>query len=123
MLQKKTLGDKGEVLAIQFLKSQGYKIMQRNYRVKLGEIDIIARENDQICFVEVKTRSSERLGSPFEAISSSKQRKMSQVASYYLNSHYAHQEIKARFDVVSILFDESGNEEIDLCKDAFELSL
>ena len=62
--QQQKFGEKGESLAARFLKKNGYKILEQNYRTKLGEIDIIATERKTIVFVEVKTRKSTRYGSP-----------------------------------------------------------
>ncbi len=113
------LGKTGEELAASLLKENGYKILARNFKTRIGEIDIIARDKDTISFVEVKTRHSDKFGLPQEAISSSKQRQISKAALVYLKDNNLLNK-KARFDVVSILF--SGKEpKMDLIKDAFEL--
>ena len=82
-----------------FLKKHGYKILEQNYRTKLGEIDIIAK--DTLVFVEVKARSSNRFGSPKWAVTPKKQRKISMVALLYIKST-KQSNVKARFDVVAI---------------------
>ena len=113
------LGAHAEEKAQEFLKSNGYKILRRNYKTKLGEIDIIAKDKDTLCFVEVKCRSSDRFGSGFEALNGRKQRQISKAALIYLKENKL-LDRKARFDVVSL--DNSGTEEkISLIKDAFEL--
>ena len=113
------LGKTGEELAASLLKENGYKILARNFKTKIGEIDIIARDKDTISFVEVKTRHSDKFGLPQEAISRPKQRQISKAALAYLKYNNLLNK-KARFDVVSILF--SGKEpKMDLIKDAFEL--
>lgn len=113
-------GKNNELLAAIYLKRQGYHILEQNYRTRIGEIDIIARDNETIVFVEVKSRSSSAFGSPKYAVTLQKQRKISQVALYYLKStHQSH--IRARFDVVAI-FSGSGRNSIELIKNAFELS-
>jgi putative endonuclease len=115
------LGRAGEEQALLFLAQNGYKILQKNYRIKAGEIDIIASDGGIICFIEVKTRRSERCGFPQEAVSKSKQRQISRVAVFFLKgNNLLHK--KARFDVVSILV-ASGNEiqDIRVIKNAFEL--
>jgi putative endonuclease len=78
------LGRRGENLSVEFLKKQGYKIMERNYRCSIGEVDIIAKEKNVLCFVEVKTRKTEEYGLPEEAIDWHKQRKLAKVALTYL---------------------------------------
>ena len=72
----KALGSKGEDLAIQFLKKKGYRIIDRNYKTSVGEIDIIARDGNTIVFVEVKTRTDDSFGYPFEAVNKKKRQKL-----------------------------------------------
>ncbi len=103
-----------------FLADNGYKILARNYRSRLGEIDIIARDKDTICFVEVKARKDSRFGSPQEAISPLKQRQLSKAALTFLKQKdLLHK--NARFDVVSVIYSEGGAK-LDLIKNAFELN-
>jgi putative endonuclease len=118
-MQEKELGKKGEEIALRFLKKKGYKIIERNYVCKLGEMDIIAREKDTLVFVEVKTRTSMAFGPPQLAVNSTKQMQLSKVALYFLKEKRL-EDIKARFDVVAILLRPKG-EEIELIKDAFDL--
>ena len=118
-MERKELGRRGEELALRFLKKQGYRIIDRNYVCKLGEMDIIARERDTLVFVEVKARTSTAFGPPQLAVNSSKQRQLSKVALSFLKENRL-EDAKARFDVVAILFKPMG-EEIELIKDAFEL--
>ncbi len=113
------LGKYGEELAVSLLKEQGYKIIARNYKSQFGEIDIIARDKETICFVEVKTRRSERFGLPQEAVSSFKQRQIAKCALVFLKERGLLDK-KARFDVVSINYSQN-NPQTDLLKDAFEL--
>jgi putative endonuclease len=113
------LGKTGEEIAVRLLKNNGYRIITRNYRTKLGEIDIIAEDKDTLCFIEVKTRNSDRFGLPCEAVFSAKQKQIAKAALGYLKEHKL-LERKARFDVVSILNCAEGPK-IDLIKDAFEL--
>ena len=94
-------GQEGEQLAVRHLKRLGYRIICRNYRSPLGEIDIIARHRGVLVFVEVKSRRTETFGSPKLAVTSAKQRKLSQVAWHYLQQHNL-TEASARFDVVTI---------------------
>ncbi len=113
-------GEKSENLAVWYLKQNGYKIIEQNYRNRLGEIDIIAREKKTIVFVEVKSRKSIRYGNPKLAVTPKKQRKISMVALYYLKST---QQInaKARFDVVAIISNRD-EPQIEIVKNAFELA-
>jgi len=119
--QRKILGKYGEELAVDYLKRQGYRILERNFRNRLGEIDIIAKDHDTICFVEVKTRVDVEFGSPLEAISKRKQFKLAQLALSYLKFKHS-LDAKARFDVVTITEEEEGDSHIELLKNAFDLT-
>jgi putative endonuclease len=120
MNQRQKIGKKGEAAAVRFLKKNGYKILEQNYRTQLGEIDIIARERQTIVFIEVKTRRSLEYGSPKMAITPKKQRNISMTALYYLKiNNQSHAD--ARFDVVTV-FTEGGQVDIDIIKNAFELA-
>ena len=118
-MKKKELGRRGEELALRFLKKSGYKIIERNYICKMGEMDIIAQEKDTLVFVEVKTRTSMAFGPPQLAVTKFKQRQMSKVALCFLKEKKL-EDVKARFDVVAIILRPSG-EEIELIRDAFDL--
>jgi putative endonuclease len=113
-------GEKSENLAAWYLKKNGYKIIEQNYRNRMGEIDIIAREKKTIVFVEVKSRRSIRYGNPKWAVTPKKQRKISMVALYYLKTT---QQIdaKARFDVVSITSNRD-EPQIEIVRNAFDLA-
>ncbi len=113
------LGKSGEELAADFLRKNGYQILTTNYKNKLGEIDIIARDQDTFTFVEVKTRMTDRWGLPSEAVSISKQRQISKVAVSFLKENNLLDK-KARFDVVTIIYADNIPE-VNLVKDAFEL--
>lgn len=113
---KRKIGGQYEDLAAAYLREQGYEILERNYRDRLGEIDVIAREAGYLVFVEVNYRKDQRSGYPEEAVFARKQQKIRHTASYYLYRHGYGEETPCRFDVVSIAGDE---EEILLIKDAF----
>jgi len=113
------LGILGETKAADFLKSKGYKILARNYRTKLGEIDIVALDRGTVCFVEVKARSTDKFGSPVEAISGFKMKQISRAALLYLKDRKI-TDRSARFDVVSVVFN-NNRPEISLIQNAFEL--
>ncbi len=112
------LGVKGEDLAVKFLKKKGYKILSRNYRTPLGEIDIVAEDGETLVFVEVKTRTDDAYGLPFEAVNHKKREKLRKVALYYLKN-VRRRDAASRFDVLSIRAGGSGNE-IEHIPDAFE---
>ena len=114
------LGRSGEEAAGRFLKEKGYKILKRNYKSKLGEIDIIALDKDTLCFIEVKARNSLRFGEPCEAVSCFKQRQISKAALMYLKEH-GRLDKKSRFDVVSVTY-SGDSPKFDLIQNAFELS-
>ena len=114
------LGKRGESQAARQLKKQGYKILQQNYRSRLGEIDIIARDKKTLVFVEVKARSSSGYGHPKSAVTQAKQRKISITALGYLKET-GQTRAKARFDVVTVL-GAGPNPQIEVVKNAFELA-
>ncbi|MGB5684809.1 MAG: YraN family protein [Candidatus Electrothrix sp.] len=111
---RQTTGRSGEDLAVQHLEQQGYTILERNYRLRIGEIDIIARDGEYLVFIEVKTRRSKRFGSPFEAVDLRKQQKIFNIAAVYLQG----KELPVRFDVVAVHLNEQ-NVRIEVLKNAF----
>ncbi len=115
---KITTGKEGEKIAAAFLKKNGYRISEINFCCVLGEIDIIARDKSELVFIEVKTRKSGELGYPEQAVGIRKQKKMSHLALWYLQSKNI-TDADARFDVVAITMLPSGNE-IKLIKNAFD---
>lgn len=114
------LGRRGEKEAIAFLEKSGYKVIESNYRTKLGEIDIIASEKNTLCFIEVKTRSSLKFGLPAESVSGFKQKQISKAALSFLKQKNL-LDRKARIDIVSVTYLE-GLAKFDLIKNAFEIS-
>ena len=112
-------GKKGENLACKHLKKDKYKILEKNYRCKQGEIDIIAEDRAGVlCFIEFKARSRQDYGSAIEAVTPSKQKKLLATAFIYIES----KKIKSkdmRFDIVSI---DLNAEEISLMKNAFDVN-
>ncbi len=118
-------GRQSELLAVNFLNKQGYKILDVNYCTPAGEIDIIAKHKNVIVFVEVKARRSNRYGIPEKAITKAKQRKISMSALHYLKEKRL-TNAKARFDVVAIRnFDADQvkrKPEITILRNAFELA-
>ena len=116
------LGQWGEGRAAEFLITKGHKILERNYKNKLGEIDLVVSDGKIICFVEVKARRSLAYGQPFESVTRHKQIKISRVALSYLKHRFWTVDIHARFDVVSIVKDNSGQVRIEHIPNAFDLT-
>ena len=117
-LLKKLLGKAGEDRAAKFLTSQGYRILERNYRTPHGEIDLIALHQGTIVFVEVKTRTSDAFGAPELAVTPQKQRRMVNSALGYIKYRKLHQ-VPCRFDVVAI--STAAEQELSLIQNAFEM--
>lgn len=116
---RKRLGQEGEDLAAGFLRKKGYRLIQRNYRCKTGEVDLIVLDRRVVVFVEVKTRSDHSFGSPFEAVEARKQRKMIRAAQYFLHEKKLDQR-DARFDVVGISW-QGGRPVVEHIENAFEV--
>ena len=98
---RQVFGRDGERLAERYLQQKGYKVVERNYRCRGGEVDLIALDRKVIVFVEVKTRSDHRFGNPLEAVENRKQKKMIQAAEFFLSEKKLHNR-EARFDVIGI---------------------
>lgn len=109
-----------EQIAGRYLESIGYKILQFNYRCKVGEIDIIARDGNYLVFCEVKYRSDNSKGMPSEAVDYRKQKVLSKCALFYITTHRCTQ-MPCRFDVIGILGrkDNCAQTEIKHFKNAF----
>ena len=99
---KINLGKKGEKLALAYLKSKKFKIIEKNLRNRFGEIDIIANDNGTLVFIEVKTRTSEAFGLPIQGINQKKQERLKQLAMGYLAAKGLIEK-EVRFDVLGIL--------------------
>jgi putative endonuclease len=108
-LTRKQLGALGESASADYLQQNGLSILERNWRCRSGEIDLIADEGDHLVFIEVRTRSSEaRFGTPKESVDARKQRQVAETAQYYLLQKRQHDR-QVRFDVISVMTDPSGN--------------
>ena len=118
--QRQILGREGERIAENYLKEKGYRLVERNYRCPMGELDLIALDRRVIVFIEVKTRSDFRFGAPTESVHPRKQRKMIQAALYFLSRHRLHGR-EARFDVVGVSL-ATGRPEVEHVQNAFDLS-
>jgi len=116
-----TLGAWGEDRAAEYLCQQGMKIIERNFRTPVGEIDIIARNRKFLVFVEVKTRRSTAFGTPQEAVGARKQRQIIRTAHWYLQNN-KNLRLQPRFDVIAILCQSNAAVEVTHIQDAFSLS-
>lgn len=116
------LGKQGESAAVTFLKKKGYRILEKNFRVPAGEIDIVAEHDKVVVFIEVKTRMGLGFGHPFTAITRAKQKKLSAVAQSFLAKHKITRR-DCRFDVVSVIVYENRDTPplIELLQDAFRV--
>ena len=115
-MQSHIYGKTSEIIAANYLKKKGYKILKTNYKNKIGEIDIIAKDKDYIVFVEVKARMSRAFGDPLEAIDEQKQWKIRSVANIYLMQN-KQTEANCRFDAIAILGEK--DEDIRHIENAF----
>lgn len=114
MENKRATGSRYEEKAAVFLQKEGFGILERNYRDRYGEIDLIAKEDGYLVFVEVKYRKNLQNGYPQEAVHEKKQQKIRHTARYYLYKKGYPEDTPCRFDVVSIV-----GEQIELIRDAF----
>ncbi|SRR5207244_737052 len=115
-------GARGEKLACRFLRRNGYKVLYRNFRGRTGgEIDVVCRDNDTLVFVEVKTRTSEDFGRPFEAVDRAKRKRISRGGLAWLRM-LDNPDILFRFDVVEVIIADDAKPRLELIKNAFPLS-
>lgn len=115
----KLLGNRGERAAAKYLKQQGYRILARQSRSRIGEIDLIALEGDTVVFVEVKTRTSQAAGHPMEAITYAKRRQLTRTALGWLKRNQL-LDCRSRFDVVAITWQPGSAPLIEHVRNAFE---
>lgn len=115
----KELGDKAEKLALDYLLDKGLKLVEKNYRIKGGEIDLIMKDDQYLVFTEVRYRKNKRYGSGAESVDFKKQARLIKAASSYLQefAKLAHQ--PARFDVISITASD-GEFDIEWIQNAFQ---
>lgn len=106
---RQSLGKLGEDLACRELLRRGYAILDRRYRTRIGELDIVARDGETVVFVEVKARRSGRCGAPAEAVGPLKRRKLVQMAVDYV-AHRRLERLPCRFDVVTVEVGPAGPE-------------
>lgn len=114
-MNNRAVGTTFEQKAADYLGVNGYQLLHKNFRCKIGEIDLIAKSEGYLCFVEVKYRSGTSKGFPAEAITPTKIRRITRTAEFYMLLHKIPQDSPCRFDVVVIL-----DNEISLIKNAFD---
>jgi putative endonuclease len=119
MSVRTVIGSEGERAAAAFLEARGYRILERNYRTRLGEIDLVAEEGRTLVFVEVKVRLNDRFGGPAAAITSVKQARIARLAQQYVMNRRLG-ERPCRFDVVLIWGDDPKTRRIELLPGAFD---
>lgn len=120
MLDKKETGIIGEEIAARYLRNCGYIILEKNYRSRFGEADIIAKDSRYIVFIEVKTRHGIRFGLPRESVDIYKQNRIICTAGFYM-AKMKFYESPARFDVVEVILDANDKmKSVSLIKNAFE---
>lgn len=113
---KRKIGSEQEEIAVHFLQSKGYEIVEQNYFCRYGEIDIICKDGKYLVFVEVKYRANSKMGAPQEAVSAYKIQHIIRSAQSYLYEKRYSMDIPVRFDVVVIL-----GKEINVIQNAFEI--
>ena len=116
---KQILGREGERIAESYLRKKGYRVVERNYRSPVGELDLILLDRRVVVFVEVKTRSDDRFGAPLESVGPRKQKKMIKTALFFLARHRLYHR-DARFDVVGISY-QGGEPMVEHIQNAFEI--
>ena len=115
-------GKEAERLACAYLRRYGYEIEAVNVRYPVGELDVVARDGEVLCMIEVRSKSSERFGSALESITDRKRRHLIKAAHWYLQARQPSWEGNVRFDVVAIEFRAAGGPQIELLRNAFFLS-
>ena len=118
-MNKRNIGSWYEQLACRYIKENGASILNRNYRLKNGEIDIIAKDDNYLCFIEVKYRKDQKYGGPEAAVSFHKQKQICHVSRYYVYSKGYSEFTPIRYDVIAVS-GEDGNSSIKWIKNAFD---
>ena len=117
-MDKRLIGELGEIEAARYLRHHGYIIVEANYRCRLGEIDIIAEDRKFLCFVEVKTRSENMMYAPSDAVDTAKRAKIIAAAQLYMTVKKPQKQ--TRFDVIEVYFENDEPIKINHIENAFE---
>jgi putative endonuclease len=118
---RRIFGQEGESAAEQYLQRKGYRILARNLRSSVGELDLVAEEGQVLVFVEVKARRTDAFGGAIYAVHQRKQEKLIQLAAQYLARHHIKDRL-CRFDVVLLQGDETAPTQVEHIQNAFEVS-
>ncbi len=110
-MNKRELGKKGESIAENYLRNRGYKIIERNFRTKYAEIDIVAKKDDTLIFIEVRSKSGGNFGTPEETINKEKKWRLRQNAAGYIN--FKRYEGQYRIDVICVIFSKNESYEVE----------
>ena len=114
MLNSRQVGNIYENLARRYLSNNGYEILEQNFRVRFGEIDIVAKNEGYLCFVEVKYRKNDKYGGGLYAVNKDKQKTIFNVAKMYLKEKCLKEDTPCRFDVVNV-----DGDKVEIIKNAF----
>lgn len=120
LLSTRQTGDLGEDAAARYLETRGFKVLERNWRFRQWELDLICRDRDTIVFVEVKTRRQGSMASPADALTPKKQARLIKAASHYL-THNDLWDAPCRFDLAAVT-DTGTSMDVDLVENAFDLT-
>ncbi len=115
---KKILGEAAETLVAHYLQQQGFQLIDRNFRCRLGEIDLIGTHQNQLLFVEVRFKSREDYGTPASSVNGRKQKKIIRTAQFFLQHYPAFANYACRFDVIAVTL-QSGEPAIEWIENAF----
>lgn len=118
LFKRKLAGKLGETAACQFLQTKGLRLIEHNYALATGEIDLIMQDKKDIVFIEVRTRSNNRYGTTIESVNYHKQTKLIKTALYYMQKNRLLYKVNCRFDIIGITTTAEGNK-IDWVKNAF----
>ena len=116
---RRTLGDAGEDLVARWYADAGYRVLDRNWRCREGELDVVVARGSVLVFCEVKTRRTTAFGIPAEAVTATKQRRLRTLAMRWLDEHPAARARTLRFDVAAVLAPRDGVPVIDVIEAAF----
>ncbi|MCX7805976.1 MAG: YraN family protein [Planctomycetota bacterium] len=118
---RQKIGAEGEEIAARELERLGYRIVERNFRCRAGELDIVAEDGGATVFVEVKARRTESKGAPAESVHTRKRARMARAAMWYIRARRLPGNARYRFDVVSVLMHPEGAPDVKVLKNAFRL--
>jgi len=122
IIDRQRIGQSAESIAAQFLEAQGVKLLLRNYRRRLGELDLVARQGDTLMIVEVRTRASNRYGGAAESVDFYKRRRIVRASLQLLQQRRDLALLRARFDVIVVSELDSKQPRVEWIKHAFEMT-